>query len=92
MGGGMSKRSWKAVKVSREQYGPAYTYEVEEGQNVVADVYDLEGDGGESIALLIAAAPDMLAELRSILEVLETRGIGLHRQETIRAVIAKATL
>ena len=88
----MSKQSWKAVKVPKEQDGPAYSFEVEAGPDVVADVYDLEGDGGESAARLIAAAPDLLDELRSILEVLEARKIGLHRQETIRQVIAKATL
>ena len=91
----MSKHTpgpWKAVEVPREQDGPAYCFEVEDGQDVVADVYDLDGDDGESAALLIAAAPDLLDELKSILEVLEARKIGLHRQETIRQVIAKATL
>ena len=59
--------AWKAVKVPREQDGPAYCFEVEDGQDVVADVYDLDGDDGESAARLIAAAPDMLDELKSIL-------------------------
>ena len=89
----MSKHTpgpWKAVQVPREQDGPAYCFEIEAGPDVVADVYDLFGDGGESAARLIAAAPDLLAELRSILEFLEAREIGLHRQETIRQVIAKA--
>ena len=45
----------------------------------------------KKICRLSAAAPDMLEELRSILEVLEDRKIGLHRQKTIRLVIAKAT-
>ena len=89
---GMSnKQSWEAVKAPKGQYSPAYYVEVGDGPDVVCDVYDLEGDGGESVARLIAGAPDMLDELRSILEVLEASGIG-PRQETIRQVLAKATL
>ena len=41
-------------------------------------------------ARLIVAAPDMLDELKSILAVLEGKGIAPKRQETIRVIIAKA--
>ena len=87
----MSKRSWKVMRAPKKEYGPSFYIEVEDSQGVVADVYDLDFDAGVSAARLIAAAPDMLDELKSILEVLEARKIGLHRQETIRQVIAKAT-
>ena len=55
----------------------------------IADMIDGDDETRRANARLIAAAPDMLDELKSILEVLETRKIGLHRQETIRQVIAK---
>ena len=84
----MTKQSWEAVKVSKGAWRAVYSIEADSGQ--VAEVYDLEGDGGESAARLIAAAPEMRDELKSILEVLEARGIGL-RQENHPQVIAKAT-
>ena len=55
----MSKRSWEAFKAPESQYC-GYHVEVKGEPDIVADVYDLEGDGGESAARLIAAAPDML--------------------------------
>ena len=85
----MSKRSWEAVKYPEGLSCPEYNVCTNDGQDIVAEVYDLDGDGGEYAAKLIAAAPEMLAELKSILDVLETRKIGLHRQKTIRQVIAK---
>ena len=58
----------------------------------IGTMFPFEEDEEQANARLIAAAPDMLAELKSILSVLEARKIGLHRQETIRQVIAKVTL
>ena len=87
----MSKQHWKAVKAPPKQPGPSFYIEVECSQGVVADVYDLDFDAGVSAARLIAAAPDMLDELKSILSVLERDGIAPKRQASIREVLAKAT-
>ena len=57
----------------------------------IADVFETDEGQGKANARLIAAAPDMLDELKSILAVLEGKGIAPKRQETIRQVIAKAT-
>ena len=78
---------WEAVKAPEGQFSPAYYVEVKDGPDVVADVYDLEGDGGARIAHLIAAAPWMYEALEAILDA----DGNLHEIEAIaRTAIAKA--
>ena len=62
------------------------------GEWQIADMIDGDDETRRANARLIAAAPDMLDELKSILEVLENQGLAPKRQETIRQVIEKATL
>ena len=94
----MSKHTpgpWVIIPPDHEDLRPKWYVEKPDGKDVagycIADVYETEEGEGKDNARLIAAAPDMLDELKSILKVLEARKIGLHRQETIRQVIAKAT-
>ena len=62
---------------------------LQEVRDLVSDIISV---GDESRARLIAAAPDLLDELKSILSALESKGIAPQRQASIRQVIAKATL
>ena len=59
--------------------------------HVTIAVVDDEISAWVANARIIAAAPDMLDELKSILSVMEGKGIAPKRQETIRQVIDKAT-
>ena len=87
---------WVIIPPDHEDIRPKWYVEQPDGKHVaghcIADVFETDEGKGKANARLIAAAPDMLDELKSILEVLEARKIGLHRQETIRVIIAKATL
>lgn len=61
---------------------------------IVAEVQtDIAELPGEANANLIAAAPDLLEELKEVLTWATVEGIALRQQEidSIRAVIAKAT-
>ena len=62
---------------------------LQEIRDLVSDIISV---GDESRARLIAAAPDLLDELKSILSALESKGIAPQRQASIRQVIAKATV
>ena len=67
----MSKQSWEAIKGPKDQYSLTFYVQVKDEPDLVAEVYDLEGDGGESAARLIAAAPEMLKALEAILDASE---------------------
>ena len=82
----MSKQSWKAVRDRYYPGGNVYNIEADctDEQDIVAEVY-----GDKSRARLVAAAPEMLAELKSILEALARLGLAPKRQDRIRQIIAK---